>query len=122
MSNNKTKNKFNYITDDVIQKVSEITDFVAAFDFKERKKLTPLVTGVYLLFQGDNIVYIGKATDIMNRIRTHLYEGVKIFDSFSYIEIQKDEIHIWERVLINKFNPIYNNDSITIALRKSNKI
>jgi excinuclease UvrABC nuclease subunit len=122
MSNNKTKNKFNYVTDDVIQKVSEITNFVAAFDFKERKGLTPLVTGVYLLFQGDTIVYIGKAIDIMNRIRTHKVERVKIFDSFSFIEIPKEEIHIWERVLINKFNPIYNNDSVTVSLRIANKI
>jgi excinuclease UvrABC nuclease subunit len=122
MGNKKAKNKFNYITDDVIQKVSEINDFITAFDFKERKSITPLVSGVYLLFQRDTIVYIGKATDIMNRIRTHRTERVKIFDSFSFIEISKDEMGVWERVLINKFNPVYNNDSVTVSLRIANKI
>lgn len=122
----KPKNGFAYITNDVLEKITEINNFISDFDFKQRKEIDRTRVGVYFLFKADIVVYVGKSTDIITRVKSHKYSfrqnEAKDWDSFSYIETSKEDMDLWERLLINKFNPLYNMDSTTVILRNQNKL
>lgn len=79
--------------------------------------------GVYFLFDGDELVYIGQSKDIQNRVQTHMDEGVKKFDSFSYIYLELPvDRDVIERGLINEYLPKYNNDSLTKKLKEEMRL
>lgn len=63
--------------------------------------------GVYFLYDGEELVYIGQSDNIYRRIGQHISEGVKRFDSFCFYEVGEERI-ILESYLINKFQPKYN--------------
>ena len=68
---------------------------------------------VYRFLNKDGeVIYIGKATNLKNRIsnHSHLEESCyKEVEKLEYIELQNtDEMSIYERYLINKHNPKYN--------------
>lgn len=65
--------------------------------------------GVYFLFKGIDLVYIGESGCIMPRICQHY--GQKNFDSFRIYAIMPDEIERkrLERKLIRKHRPILNS-------------
>lgn len=71
--------------------------------------------GVYFLYDGDKIVYIGKSGDIYRRIYEHSSGRAKgekkKFDSWRYIPIE-DEFgrSQFEEICIRMFNPKYNID------------
>lgn len=95
------------------------------FDIQEEIKKIPTNAGVYLMFdENDNIIYIGKAKILKNRLRqyfTHklhqevgrldykVYSMVKNIKKFEYI-VTKNEIDalILENNLIKKHKPKYN--------------
>jgi len=61
---------------------------------------------VYFLFQGDDLVYIGKAVNLLRRVAGHF--GQKNFDHFSYIVCKREELETLERSAIVKFQPKLN--------------
>ena len=63
--------------------------------------------GIYLLHQGDVVVYVGQSTDIYTRVSKHHSDG-KIFDYFSFIECEKSKLNSEEVKFIRKFSPKYN--------------
>lgn len=63
-------------------------------------------TGVYFLFQGDQIVYVGQTRSIAERIGQHI--KTKAFDSFAWIEVPKDRLEAVERAYINSLRPPLN--------------
>jgi excinuclease UvrABC nuclease subunit len=66
--------------------------------------------GVYFLIQKEDIVYVGKSEDYINRILNHIIERKKQFDSYSVIEINDDlERSITEAFYITAFEPKYND-------------
>lgn len=70
--------------------------------------------GVYFLFNGPSLVYIGQSTNIEGRVVSHRKD--KVFDSYSYILIADDQERIEEeKLLIMKHNPIYNK---TVSKKK----
>lgn len=71
-------------------------------------KVTRVVCGVYFLFHCKNLVYIGKSKDIDIRIRNHIAENVKIFDSWAYIEVDERLVDFVEIDLIRKHKTKYN--------------
>ena len=76
-----------------------------------------IISGVYFLFDKDELVYVGCSNDIFKRIIQH--EGKKVFDSYSYIELSnEEEIMLCEGVLIDKYIPKYNKDGKAIVNRK----
>lgn len=107
-----------YLDTEAIDKILEI----AAIDAHALPKHRPsdALTGVYFLFDGDDIVYVGKSKDILNRIPTH--KATKKYDSHSFILCEEELLNVYERVLINKYKPIYNKDSITMAIRRSDEL
>lgn len=72
-----------------------------------RVELPPIDCGVYLLFSGDEIVYVGQT---INRVVVRLFQHVsdKSFDSFTIIPCSIDKLDFFETFLIYKFKPKYN--------------
>lgn len=52
----------------------------------ERHAIEADVSGVYFLFQGESIVYVGQSRNIHSRVRDHLAD--KQFEHYSFIEIE----------------------------------
>lgn len=73
------------------------------------------ISGIYILFETDSIVYIGQSWDIFVRIAKHAsyWKPTKIinWDFYSYIEIsdraQRLEL---EKELLRRYNPKYNKN------------
>jgi hypothetical protein len=64
--------------------------------------------GVYMLYQGEEVIYIGQSCKMLGRLGTH---STKMqFDSVRYFEVgnQRDRLAL-ERSLIREFAPVYNN-------------
>jgi len=92
----------------------------------------PDSAGVYFLFNKNRkLVYIGKANNLGRRIIAHQvnYEhfkrdkfisdvmGIKPFEYYDYIIVDKRYIKILEKKLINIFYPKYNNFQIKIPYK-----
>ena len=65
-----------------------------------------LVRGIYFLFDGSNLVYIGQSENIFKRVPIHL--ETKKFDNWNYIEFVEDDLDILEAEFILKYQPKYN--------------
>ena len=61
---------------------------------------------VYFLFDGDELVYVGKSTNLFARIGTHVAEGFKKFDRFEFYET--DDQDRMEEFFIRLLRPKYN--------------
>lgn len=78
--------------------------------------MKPVLKGIYVLFDGEEIVYIGQSSDIYRRIYEHQSGRAKgekkDFTSWDYFEIEDDEQRIKaESLLIRILNPKYNIDT-----------
>lgn len=65
-------------------------------------------SGVYLLLDDGVTVYVGQSEDVYKRIAQHKNEGVKQFNSFSFIPASSDDLDDLERMYILRLNPKYN--------------
>jgi len=65
--------------------------------------------GVYLLYNNEDIVYVGKSNNMKNRISQHKKD--KEFNNVKCI-VFKDEglINLYEPYLIQKYKPKYNKE------------
>lgn len=70
----------------------------------------PLVasSGVYLLFDGDEVVYVGQSTDLMRRILAHQYNRAMQFDSYVALRLPAENISYYEAMTIRHHRPRYN--------------
>ena len=70
-------------------------------------------SGVYFLFDGKELVYVGKGWNCFLRIAEHTRkDSDKIFTSWNYIHIEDEaEYNALERKLINKYSPKYNRNN-----------
>lgn len=65
-------------------------------------------SGVYFLYHEEELVYIGKATNVSGRIVNHLREKLKDFNKVYFIRVDLESLNRVERDLIRKFKPKYN--------------
>ena len=63
---------------------------------------------IYVLFQGQEVVYVGQSINVYSRLGTHYQEGTKEFDSFRILYCKKKRMSFWERKLIKAYEPRYN--------------
>lgn len=75
-------------------------------------------TGIYLLLQGDTVVYVGQAKVIRHRVAAHISEGFKKFDSVMFVRCDLGSLDRLEREYIQKLLPKYNQCSLSKQLRK----
>ncbi len=89
------------------------------FDIEEELKKLPEKPGVYLMHdKDDNIIYVGKAVVLKNRVRQYFRKNnktpriekmVSLIDHFEYIVVgSEDEALILECNLIKKYRPKFN--------------
>lgn len=64
--------------------------------------------GVYFLWHGDEVVYVGKAVNLLRRIAQHLAD--KTFDHYSYIECALEDLDSIERRAIMALKPRLNRE------------
>jgi len=65
-------------------------------------------SGIYFLLDKEEIVYIGKSTNIIKRVTEHFSEGIKKFNLYSYIPVEVDSLSEAEDFFIKKYKPKYN--------------
>ena len=77
--------------------------------FPNRKKISEhdQTSGVYLLFDKDEIVYVGQGICAEQRVKTHIGSD-KIFDSYHITYCKKEEMNRIEADYICKYTPKYN--------------
>ena len=63
-------------------------------------------SGIYILINDDEVVYVGKTENGLKRIMQH---NDKIFNKYSFIEVPREELDYYEDMYIMKFQPKYNN-------------
>jgi len=66
--------------------------------------------GIYILYDGEEVVYVGQALRGLDRIIQHVKEQKKIFTSFKIIDCQEDQLNKVEAELISHFVPKYNGN------------
>jgi len=66
-------------------------------------------SGIYYLIQDGVIVYVGQSKNIRKRIASHIVEGKKKFDSYSFFPAEKENLNQLELDEILEHNPIYNS-------------
>lgn len=72
----------------------------------ERRRVPDSV--VYVLFDGDEIVYVGQSTNLYHRLWFHAQDG-KQFDSWARVEVPEDVRLDIEKALIYHLDPKYND-------------
>ena len=89
------------------------------FDIEEELKKLPEKPGVYIMHdKADNVIYVGKAIVLRNRVRQYFRKNnktariermVSLIDHFEYIVVEnEDEALILECNLIKKYRPKFN--------------
>ena len=66
-------------------------------------------SGVYFLYQGDEIVYVGQAMSVYSRVGVHKKTGEITFDSFSFISLDIEEADAVESRYILELQPKHNS-------------
>lgn len=67
-------------------------------------------SGVYLLFDGEELVYVGRGWNCLLRVAEHTRkDSNKSFTSWNYIPVENEqEYRALERTLIHKYKPRFN--------------
>lgn len=76
------------------------------------------ITGIYFLWRGDELVYVGQSRNLTERVLGHIQMGSKVFDGVSYIEHPLKGLTRFERFLIERLLPKYNKCSFSNRCRK----
>lgn len=72
-----------------------------------------IVSGVYFLFEDEEIVYIGQSTDVFVRMRRHYADPKKTFDKWAFIKVPVEDLLDVERMYIKMFQPYLNQTGIS---------
>lgn len=65
-------------------------------------------TCIYFLFDGANLVYVGKSRSVIGRLNTHISRTDKVFDSIAVIPCPAIELDETEERIIAALRPRYN--------------
>lgn len=77
---------------------------------KEDHTDAPEVCGVYALYWGATLQYIGKAKSIYARMLSWSNDGGIPFGSFAWFQLPAGEVNEAEKVLIPEYQPEYNTN------------
>lgn len=68
--------------------------------------------GVYVLLDGEEVVYVGQSGTMATRIENHIQGGLKIFDRFAIIPCSPADLTVTEAAYIRKYQPRYNRKGL----------
>lgn len=77
--------------------------------FAASHKRSESIIGVYFLFQGLRIVYVGRSADCLRRIIEHKRDRSKAFDRYAIQRCRQKDLGPLEALYIAKFRPKYNS-------------
>ena len=63
--------------------------------------------GIYFLYNGDELIYIGQSRSILSRIGQHV-KGGKSFDSYTFVECDEEDLDSMEAGYIKHYHPSMN--------------
>lgn len=72
------------------------------------RNMGPAASGVYFLFLEDSLQYVGKSTNICQRLPRHYSEMNFLWNNFSWIEMPDECAEEVEHFYIYAFNPAHN--------------
>jgi len=73
-------------------------------------------SGVYVLWRGEDIVYVGKSVDMPSRIRQHLTSRNFVKDPFTactFLDHDPHDMGVMEAIYIARLRPSYNVEGKT---------
>lgn len=76
-------------------------------EFKKYDMPGNAFSAVYLLFDDDEVVYVGQTTNGLRRLLQH---NDKIFNKYAIIETSVEELEYYEDYYMMKYKPKYNNN------------
>lgn len=62
-------------------------------------------SGIYFLFRRGEVVYVGQSETICTRVAQHMADKKKVFDSYSWVRVKKDDLNFMETAYIQRFRP-----------------
>jgi hypothetical protein len=65
------------------------------------------VIGIYFLFDGEDLVYVGQSNNVLSRVQTHAAKSVQ-FDRYAVVECQLNELNELEGKYITQYKPKLN--------------
>jgi len=75
---------------------------------KTRKPVEPPEAGVYLLFDNEEIVYVGRSVHVRERVEAH--HSTKKFNAYAMVPVPELDQTWVEKALIQALKPRYNKD------------
>lgn len=78
-----------------------------------------LRSGVYFLWQGETVVYVGQSKRVRDRVLQHAAEGLKAFDAVSFMGCEPKELIRLERHFIECLLPKYNRCAASESVRRT---
>jgi len=64
---------------------------------------------IYLLKNNEEVVYVGQSVSFKSLLgRIHTHRSSKVFDGFSFIKTNKEDLDAHEATTIVKYSPKYN--------------
>ena len=91
----------------------KIPSCIAGIDGIIEANLTTVFSGVYFLCKNNEIVYVGQAQSVSNRVGNHCGDGVKDFDSAFCIPVSISLLNAVEQYYIKAFLPKYNKCALS---------
>lgn len=78
-----------------------------------------IITGVYFLYHGAVLQYIGQSVNILSRVGQHKADG-KEFDSFTFIRCDGADLDALEIACIKMFRPVLNvaNSAAPVGMKR----
>ncbi len=77
----------------------------------------PQYVGIYFLFDGDEIVYVGQSTCIPQRVASHRARQWMTWDRALWMPLDVNELDAYEGALIRRLTPRYNTGAPSNADR-----
>lgn len=92
-----------------IQAIKDVPRLVEELDaVSVPAKAIAVVSGVYFLLDGKDVVYVGQSIGVIYRVHQHITEGVKKFTRWCYVSVPKNKLDEVERFYITLLRPKYN--------------
>jgi len=64
-----------------------------------------IISGVYFLFSGEELMYIGQSKNVHARVASHIGRADFSFDRYSYIHTPPSALDEWESFYIHALQP-----------------
>lgn len=77
--------------------------------------------GIYFLIKGAEVVYVGQSIDVYGRLSKHRVDG-KDFDSFAFIQCERNMLNDLESLYISAFVPFMNSSLGAVRYRQRDDV